>query len=156
MIFCFFNKFSRGCLCHMLRNWINFLYGCWWILAEALWFICRHHWSCCDCPFGDDCSNLHLWPWKVCLGKFRSIKGFFFNLFRNFSTNRFTEDIYQMTGHRPGIYWQATWRFIGPGIMICILTSSIFFMIMDNPTYKAWNAEKVRLIDPGLVCPFPC
>ncbi|XP_055703697.1 sodium-dependent neutral amino acid transporter B(0)AT3 isoform X2 [Phlebotomus papatasi] len=55
---------------------------------------------------------------------------------------KFTEDIYQMTGHRPGLYWQATWRFIGPGIMICILTSSIFFMIMDNPTYKAWNADK--------------
>uniref|UniRef100_A0A1L8DJZ3 Transporter n=2 Tax=Nyssomyia neivai TaxID=330878 RepID=A0A1L8DJZ3_9DIPT len=54
---------------------------------------------------------------------------------------KFTEDIYQMTGYRPGLYWQATWRYIGPGIMTCILSSSVLFMIMDNPTYKAWSAE---------------
>ncbi|GAB0095446.1 Transporter [Sergentomyia squamirostris] len=54
---------------------------------------------------------------------------------------KFTEDIYQMTGYRPGLYWQATWRYIGPTIMVSILISSVLFMIMDNPTYKAWNAE---------------
>ncbi|XP_055693760.1 sodium-dependent neutral amino acid transporter B(0)AT3 isoform X1 [Lutzomyia longipalpis] len=54
---------------------------------------------------------------------------------------KFSEDIYQMTGYRPGLYWQATWRYIGPAIMICILSSSVLFMIMDNPTYKAWSAE---------------
>ncbi|TMW52100.1 hypothetical protein DOY81_002817, partial [Sarcophaga bullata] len=54
---------------------------------------------------------------------------------------RFTEDIYQMTGYRPGIYWQLTWRYFGPLIMACILVSSIVCMIIKNPTYSAWNAE---------------
>ncbi|KAH8384713.1 hypothetical protein KR093_006060 [Drosophila rubida] len=54
---------------------------------------------------------------------------------------RFTEDIYQMTGYRPGLYWQLTWRYIGPVIMVCILISSVVFMVIRNPTYGAWNAE---------------
>ncbi|XP_073812265.1 sodium-dependent neutral amino acid transporter B(0)AT3 isoform X1 [Musca autumnalis] len=54
---------------------------------------------------------------------------------------RFTEDIYQMTGYRPGWYWQLTWRFIGPVIMVGILASSVVFMIIKNPTYGAWNGE---------------
>lgn len=56
----------------------------------------------------------------------------------------FTEDIYQMTGYRPGLYWQLTWRYIGPVIMVCILVSSVVFMVIRNPTYGAWNAELVR------------
>ncbi|XP_043644058.1 sodium-dependent neutral amino acid transporter B(0)AT3 isoform X1 [Drosophila teissieri] len=54
---------------------------------------------------------------------------------------RFTEDIYQMTGYRPGRYWQWTWRYIGPVIMVCILVSSVVFMVIRNPTYGAWNAD---------------
>lgn len=49
-----------------------------------------------------------------------------------------------MTGTRPGIYWQMTWRYIGPAIMGCILLSSILSMILRNPTYGAWNGELVR------------
>lgn len=56
---------------------------------------------------------------------------------------RFTNDIYEMTGYRPGLYWQITWRFIGPIIMFCILASSVIFMIINNPTYQAWDADKV-------------
>ncbi|XP_052891750.1 sodium-dependent neutral amino acid transporter B(0)AT3 isoform X1 [Anopheles moucheti] len=54
---------------------------------------------------------------------------------------KFTEDIYQMTGIRPGLYWQMTWRYIGPAIMGCILLSSILSMLLRNPTYGAWNGE---------------
>ncbi|XP_065093884.1 sodium-dependent neutral amino acid transporter B(0)AT3 isoform X3 [Ochlerotatus camptorhynchus] len=54
---------------------------------------------------------------------------------------KFTEDIYQMTGIRPGIYWQMTWRYIGPVIMFIILVSSILSMILKSPTYSAWNGE---------------
>jgi len=59
---------------------------------------------------------------------------------------RFTEDIYQMTGYRPGTYWQFTWRYISPIIMIAILASSIVCMLIKNPTYKAWNAEMVNFV----------
>lgn len=60
---------------------------------------------------------------------------------------RFTEDIYEMTGYRPGLYWQLTWRYIGPAIMTCILVSSVLFMVIDNPKYGTWNSEL------GLVMP---
>lgn len=60
-----------------------------------------------------------------------------------FNKFRFTEDVYQMTGIRPGLYWQLTWRYIGPVIMILILGSSVLSMIMKNPTYGAWDAVSV-------------
>lgn len=56
---------------------------------------------------------------------------------------RFTEDVYQMTGIRPGLYWQITWRYIGPTIMVVILASSILSMVLENPTYGAWNPDEV-------------
>lgn len=57
---------------------------------------------------------------------------------------RFTEDIYQMTGYRPGLYWQWTWRYIGPVIMSCIFVSSIICMAIDKPKYNAYKKEEVR------------
>lgn len=56
---------------------------------------------------------------------------------------RFTEDVYQMTGYRPGIYWQWTWRYIGPVIMFLILISSVVCMIIDKPSYNAYSKETV-------------
>lgn len=58
---------------------------------------------------------------------------------------RFTSDIEEMTGYRPGIYWQITWRFLSPLIMTIILISSVVFMVRNNPTYQAWSADKVRI-----------
>ncbi|XP_063705446.1 sodium-dependent neutral amino acid transporter B(0)AT3 [Culicoides brevitarsis] len=60
---------------------------------------------------------------------------------------KFTEDIYQMTGIRPGLYWQLTWRYIGPTIMVLILGSSVISMVMKNPTYGAWNASLGKVVD---------
>lgn len=57
---------------------------------------------------------------------------------------RFTNDIYEMTGYRPGLYWQVTWRYVGPFIVSCILLSSLVFMLINPPTYGAWNADEVR------------
>lgn len=51
-----------------------------------------------------------------------------------------------MTGYRPGIYWQYTWRYIGPVIMSVILVASIIKMCLVNPEYSAWIAEEVLLI----------
>lgn len=48
-----------------------------------------------------------------------------------------------MTGIRPGLYWQLTWRFIGPAIMSAILVSSVVCMIIERPTYNAYNKETV-------------
>ncbi|KAK6622240.1 hypothetical protein RUM44_002047, partial [Polyplax serrata] len=54
---------------------------------------------------------------------------------------KFTQDIEDMTGYRPGWYWQITWRFIGPIIMTSILVSSIVYRIVNKPTFSAWDAK---------------
>jgi solute carrier family 6 amino acid/orphan transporter-like 15/16/17/18/20 len=59
--------------------------------------------------------------------------------------SRFTEDIYQMTGYRPGWYWQLTWRYIGPGLMSILLVASIWGYIKEVPKYKAWDAALVSI-----------
>lgn len=56
---------------------------------------------------------------------------------------KFTKDIQDMTGIKPGLYWQITWRFLAPGIMIVILISSIVSMVINRPSYQAWSADKV-------------
>lgn len=53
---------------------------------------------------------------------------------------KFTRDIEEMTGYKPGPYWQITWRYIGPVIMTVILISSIIYMFVKLPTYSAWDA----------------
>lgn len=67
---------------------------------------------------------------------------------------KFTQDIYDMTGYRPGIYWQVTWRFLAPLIMSCILVSSIAFRFLHTPKYGAWDASTGQTIEtpyPGSV-----
>ncbi|XP_060524418.1 sodium- and chloride-dependent transporter XTRP3 isoform X2 [Cylas formicarius] len=55
---------------------------------------------------------------------------------------KFTKDIYEMTGVRPGPYWQITWRYLAPAIMVIILACSMTSMVIKRPTYAAWNAQK--------------
>ncbi|XP_017756346.1 PREDICTED: sodium- and chloride-dependent transporter XTRP3 isoform X1 [Eufriesea mexicana] len=55
---------------------------------------------------------------------------------------KFTKDIEEMTGYRPGTYWQFTWRFLAPIIMVCILVSSIASMFIKKPQYSAWDASQ--------------
>ncbi len=51
-----------------------------------------------------------------------------------------------MTGYRPGLYWQYTWRYIGPVIMSLILLASVINMIIYTPKYSGWDAENVQHI----------
>jgi len=60
---------------------------------------------------------------------------------------RFTGDIQQMTGYRPGLYWQVTWRFVSPLLMFFIIMSSVYSMFNKHPTYTAWNEEKAATED---------
>ncbi|XP_034256298.1 sodium-dependent neutral amino acid transporter B(0)AT3 isoform X2 [Thrips palmi] len=67
---------------------------------------------------------------------------------------RFTQDIEDMTGYRPGWYWQITWRFLAPLIMTAILVSSVLYMIINTPQYSAWDpvkGEVVKMDYPGWV-----
>ena len=56
---------------------------------------------------------------------------------------RFSDDIENMTGERPGLYWQATWRFISPITIFCIVVSSIVYRFMHPPEYPAYKQELV-------------
>ncbi|XP_058795871.1 sodium- and chloride-dependent transporter XTRP3 isoform X2 [Phymastichus coffea] len=54
---------------------------------------------------------------------------------------KFTQDIADMTGYRPGLYWQVTWRFLAPIIMVAILITSVISMFIKKPSYSAWDAS---------------
>ena len=58
---------------------------------------------------------------------------------------KFTDDIEEMTGIRPGLYWQLTWRFIAPVMLAIILVASIVRQIQVTPVYNAWIGARVRL-----------
>lgn len=60
-----------------------------------------------------------------------------------YGCDKFTNDIYEMTGYKPGLFWQLAWRVLAPAIMLIILVSSIVFMFIEHPQYAAWNASKV-------------
>jgi solute carrier family 6 amino acid/orphan transporter-like 15/16/17/18/20 len=57
---------------------------------------------------------------------------------------RFTQDIEDMTGVRPGWYWQITWRFVSPALLSIILVSSIVYQVQKEPEYTAWIGSEVR------------
>lgn len=59
---------------------------------------------------------------------------------------RFNEDIEFMIGHKPNLFWQATWRFISPLIMIFILIFYFVTKVSEKIFYKAWDPEYVRLL----------
>lgn len=50
-----------------------------------------------------------------------------------------------MTGYRPGLYWQMTWRYIGPAMMSLLLVASVVSMIRNEPEYGAWDPVEVKL-----------
>ena len=31
-----------------------------------------------------------------------------------YGLKNFSDDVYAMLGHRPGLYWRVTWKFISP------------------------------------------
>lgn len=59
---------------------------------------------------------------------------------------KFTQDIFEMTGYKPGPYWQITWRFLAPVLMTVILISSVVSMIIKHPTYQAWISTTVHFL----------
>lgn len=68
--------------------------------------------------------------------------------------HRFTNDIYEMTGYRPGRYWQWMWRFVGPILMTIILVAAILEMVISGPKYGAYDSELATIVQkeyPGWV-----
>uniref|UniRef100_A0A3B5B435 Transporter n=1 Tax=Stegastes partitus TaxID=144197 RepID=A0A3B5B435_9TELE len=60
-----------------------------------------------------------------------------------YGINRFNDDIEWMTGRRPNIYWQATWRFISPFLLLVVFVAYVVTEAEQPATYNAWNPDYV-------------
>nr|XP_020468397.1 sodium-dependent neutral amino acid transporter B(0)AT3-like isoform X2 [Monopterus albus] len=61
-----------------------------------------------------------------------------------YGINRFNDDIEWMTGRRPNLYWQVTWRFISPFMLFVVFVAYVVISAKQRPTYNAWNPDYVH------------
>nr|XP_057903665.1 sodium-dependent neutral amino acid transporter B(0)AT1-like [Doryrhamphus excisus] len=58
-----------------------------------------------------------------------------------YGIDRFNEDVEFMTGHKPGIFWQVTWRVISPLIILVILVFYLVTQAQEELTYLIWDPD---------------
>nr|XP_033785697.1 sodium-dependent neutral amino acid transporter B(0)AT1-like [Geotrypetes seraphini] len=58
-----------------------------------------------------------------------------------YGIDRFNNDIKFMIGHKPNIFWQATWRFISPLIMLTIFLAYFVVKVNQELLYIVWNPD---------------
>uniref|UniRef100_A0AAZ3NRT1 Transporter n=1 Tax=Oncorhynchus tshawytscha TaxID=74940 RepID=A0AAZ3NRT1_ONCTS len=56
-----------------------------------------------------------------------------------YGIDRFNKDIEFMIGHKPNLFWQVTWRFVSPLIVLVIFVFYFVTKVSSNVTYIAWN-----------------
>ncbi|TSK34715.1 Sodium-dependent neutral amino acid transporter B(0)AT1 [Bagarius yarrelli] len=61
-----------------------------------------------------------------------------------YGIDRFNEDLVFMIGHKPNIFWQASWRFISPLIMLVIFLFYFVTTISKELFYIAWDPESPK------------
>ncbi|XP_076610667.1 sodium-dependent neutral amino acid transporter B(0)AT1-like [Chaetodon auriga] len=61
-----------------------------------------------------------------------------------YGIDRFNKDFEFMIGHKPSIFWQISWRFISPLIVLVILVFYLVTQAQQELTYLVWdvNSEK--------------
>ncbi|XP_024113678.1 sodium-dependent neutral amino acid transporter B(0)AT1 [Oryzias melastigma] len=71
-----------------------------------------------------------------------------------YGIDRFNEDIEFMIGHKPSLYWQISWRFISPVILLIILVFYLVTQTQQELTYLVWDPSSAEF--PGLTSiPYP-
>ncbi|RVE66385.1 hypothetical protein OJAV_G00106980 [Oryzias javanicus] len=71
-----------------------------------------------------------------------------------YGIDRFNEDIEFMIGHKPSLYWQISWRFISPVILLVILVFYLVTQTQQELTYLVWDPSSAEF--PGLTSiPYP-
>ncbi|KAM6974782.1 sodium-dependent neutral amino acid transporter B(0)AT1 isoform 3-T3 [Tautogolabrus adspersus] len=71
-----------------------------------------------------------------------------------YGIDRFNRDIEFMIGHKPNIFWQATWRVISPLIVLVIFVFYFVTKVSAKLTYITWNPSSVNF--PVLeILPYP-
>uniref|UniRef100_A0A672YKM1 Transporter n=1 Tax=Sphaeramia orbicularis TaxID=375764 RepID=A0A672YKM1_9TELE len=58
-----------------------------------------------------------------------------------YGVDRFNEDIKFMIGHKPNIFWQASWRIISPLIILIILVFYLVTQTQQQLTYLVWDPD---------------
>ncbi|NXS49809.1 S6A18 protein, partial [Balaeniceps rex] len=58
-----------------------------------------------------------------------------------YKIKRFSKDVKWMTGRKPNLYWQTTWRFISPLLLLIVFVAFVTLQIQKPPTYAAWNPK---------------
>lgn len=61
-----------------------------------------------------------------------------------YGIKRFNADIEWMTGRRPNWYWQVTWCFISPLMLLIVFLAYIVVESKTPLTYQAWNPDYVN------------
>lgn len=52
-----------------------------------------------------------------------------------------------MVGRKPNIFWQVTWRFVSPLIVLVILVFYLVTEVQETPTYLVWDPQSVSMQD---------
>lgn len=59
------------------------------------------------------------------------------------SFTRFSEDVEWMTGRKLNLFWQITWRFISPLLLLIVFMAFVTLQMQKPPSYTAWNPKYV-------------
>ncbi|XP_023137428.2 sodium-dependent neutral amino acid transporter B(0)AT1-like [Amphiprion ocellaris] len=71
-----------------------------------------------------------------------------------YGIDRFNEDIKFMIGHKPSIFWQISWTFISPVIILVILVFYVVTQAQKELTYLVWDPDSDKF--PSLASvPYP-
>lgn len=54
------------------------------------------------------------------------------------------EDLKQMLNRPVPVVYKYLWKYVCPVAMLGLLGASLLKMVLNRPTYTAWNREKVR------------
>ncbi|XP_077165720.1 sodium-dependent neutral amino acid transporter B(0)AT1-like [Paroedura picta] len=71
-----------------------------------------------------------------------------------YGIDRFNDDIKFMIGHKPNIFWQATWRVISPLIMLVIFLFYFVVKVNQKLEYIVWD-EAYELFPKSMEIPYP-
>ncbi|XP_028820469.1 sodium-dependent neutral amino acid transporter B(0)AT1 [Denticeps clupeoides] len=58
-----------------------------------------------------------------------------------YGIDRFNKDIEFMIGHKPNIFWQATWRLVSPLLVFVIFVFYMVTTVTKDLTYITWNPQ---------------
>ncbi|XP_051949427.1 solute carrier family 6 member 19a, tandem duplicate 1 [Xyrauchen texanus] len=61
-----------------------------------------------------------------------------------YGIDRFNKDIEFMVGHKPNIFWQVSWRFLSPVIILVILIFFFVTTVRKQLTYSVWDPQSIK------------